>query len=807
VPSAPPGLLWEEVRTVLDEEVQQLAEPFRSAFVLCVLEGKSSSEAAAELGCKEGTAKSRLSRARRWLQQRLRRRGIDLGAFLAALSVAESAGRAALPAALAHAAVRFGLLAAAGTPAAGVIPAPVAALAAGAGRALFVSKTAMAALVLLAAGLFVAGAGVLRHPTVAAQEGREAPAAPAAKAPARPAAAEAKPPAEDDKEAVAIAGRVLDPDGKPLAGARVYQTFWAESIAAYPPAPKVRATCDRDGRFRFTIPRDDWTREFHAVPQVVAVADGFGPDWVRLEQPEDRKLTLRLVKDDVPVTGRILDLEGRPIRGATIRPMAVWTTPEEDLTPWFQAIEDKRRIPYREPLSKQLGGLPHGIPGLPPTITTGEDGRFRLTGVGRERFVGAWIGGPKVRAGRLWFVTRAVPKFQVFINPDLDYKHVVYGASFEHIAAPAKPMIGTVRDKDTGKPLEGVKIDVRWPALPAITDREGKYRIESLFYIDDSDPEGIPVFAIPPADQPYLVGFKEVRPAVGLEGLTVDFSLKRGVWVQGKVTDKVTGKPVRANITYQPADDNPHRRDAVDFTKYGYLREHRSGPDGTFRVPALPGPGVITADELFFEQEHLEAGSARINPKKDAESVPCDVVLDPGRTLTGTILDPEGKPLAGVHAFNANRPDGWTSQPLPTASFRLIAVNPKGRRTLIFLHRDKRLVKALDLPGNSRDPLTVQLEPAGTLVGRLVDEDGQPRPEVGLGIYFRRQDVDYLATHLPVEIRTDREGRFRVEGLAPGVAYEIRVFGKPGTTIARRLSIDSGQTRDLGDVMGKLLPP
>src|SRR5579885_2554981 len=39
--SSPPGLLWEEVRAVLDEEVQRLAEPFRSAFVLCVLEGQS----------------------------------------------------------------------------------------------------------------------------------------------------------------------------------------------------------------------------------------------------------------------------------------------------------------------------------------------------------------------------------------------------------------------------------------------------------------------------------------------------------------------------------------------------------------------------------------------------------------------------------------------------------------------------------------------------------------------------------------------------------------------------------------------
>jgi RNA polymerase sigma factor (sigma-70 family) len=69
-------LLWNELRQVIDEEVNRLAERERLPFVLCYLEGRTNEEAAREMSCPVGTVESRLARARRQLRTRLSRRGL-----------------------------------------------------------------------------------------------------------------------------------------------------------------------------------------------------------------------------------------------------------------------------------------------------------------------------------------------------------------------------------------------------------------------------------------------------------------------------------------------------------------------------------------------------------------------------------------------------------------------------------------------------------------------------------------------------------------------------------------------------------
>ncbi len=833
-PQVVPGPRWNDVQAVLDEEVQRLPPPLREIFVLRVLEGRSGPEAAATLGIEEGTASSRLTRARQRLRGRLRRRGIELSALLSALAVADGAGRAALPLALARTTLRCGLAAAGGS-AAGVIPSHVGALAAGAGRAVFLAKSKSAMAMLMAVGLLAASTGALtywlnrstdsgecsphaprenytRAGTVlgAAGKASEPPAAVAEEEPKPPTRRPAAGAGHQAGDAIQVSGRVLDPDGQPVGGAKLYQTVRVEFIEHDPPpAPKSRGASGRDGRFRFTVAKADWPANPEAVLQVVAVADGFGPGWVALDKSAAQDVTVRLARDDVPIAGRVLDLEGRPIRGATIRPVVLMTTPNEDLTPWFRAIQDGKRFHHKDILSKQLIVFPHGVAGFPRTATTDGDGRFRLTGIGRERALAVMIGGPKVEMECAVLLTRPGPKFQVFDNPSTDTKFTAYGASFDHVAAPAKPIAGVVCDKDTGKPLAGVRVSVDGgPFLQAVTDREGRYRLDNLPNAPDNPVGfGLPVLARPPEDQPYLVGFREVKRGPGLDPTAVNFELKRGVWVQGKVTDQATGKPVRAHVQYHPGPDNPHRKDLADFTRFPSLPVdlYVTRADGTFRVPALPGPGSVTARGPHGQ--YLREGVTSFNLIPEGEPVWCQIVLDPGRTLPGTILDPEGKPLAGVRVHNLNPRHFWSARPLETPSFTLTAVDPQGRRTLVFLHEDKRLAKVIELQGAGPNPLMVRLEPAGTVTGRLVDADGVPRAGVRFLVFFEKKDDGSVARHFPERVTTDREGRFRVEGLAAGLRYQIIEAGKSANesaaVVATGISVRAGESKDLGDVKAR----
>ncbi len=126
-----------------------------------------------------------------------------------------------------------------------------------------------------------------------------------------------------DADRLTYAGKVLDPNGQPLSGASVYLELPDTKVVLH-----KLGTSGTDGRFRATVSRRELTKSEAADPwrlaRVVATAPGYGPVWEwtpvppRPETPSADDLTLRLAWDDVPIDGRILTFEGRPVVGARI---------------------------------------------------------------------------------------------------------------------------------------------------------------------------------------------------------------------------------------------------------------------------------------------------------------------------------------------------------------------------------------------------------------------------------------------------------------------------------------------------------
>lgn len=80
----------------LDDELAKLSDEYRTAVVLCELDGLSLKEAARRLGVPEGTLASRLARGRRKLAERLTARGLSAAVVLAAAVGANAAVPAGL---------------------------------------------------------------------------------------------------------------------------------------------------------------------------------------------------------------------------------------------------------------------------------------------------------------------------------------------------------------------------------------------------------------------------------------------------------------------------------------------------------------------------------------------------------------------------------------------------------------------------------------------------------------------------------------------------------------------------------------
>jgi hypothetical protein len=308
-------------RAVLKSE-HDVEDAFQTTFLLCDLEGLTYDQAADRLRWTVPTLRCRLAKARHRLKGRLTRRGFaapTLGAVVAA-----KGARTAVPPVLMRSTV---LAATSGSASSGVVLLTHALL-----KEMLMTKIKFATTVALAA-LGLASAGVI------AAGGRWADDATPPMKPTTGAAgvSREKPVPEKPLETVEITGRVVAPNGRPVTGATVTAVYIDADAVPWP-----KTISGSDGRFSIRLPKPerDASAEGYLAnhPWLVASAPGYGVGWcdergLRADRPAEQVVTL--VEEGPPIEGRIVDLEGRPVVGASVRAAWIWYDEKGNIAGWI----------------------------------------------------------------------------------------------------------------------------------------------------------------------------------------------------------------------------------------------------------------------------------------------------------------------------------------------------------------------------------------------------------------------------------------------------------------------------------------
>jgi RNA polymerase sigma factor (sigma-70 family) len=834
----------EEWRAVLHHEIARLSDRYRLPLLLCDLEGKTHAEAAAALNCGEATVRRRLTGARELLRSRLNRRGVNLGAGGLAATFHRSS-QATVPAPWIEATVKTArsMNATAARIAVGeVLSSEAVNLARKSLRNMLFSqlKAATVAAVLLTA--FVGLAWGLGIPGQDKGTAGPAPRIGGARTKQSPPPVRAKDekPANPD-EVITYRGRVLDPDGRPFAGAAVsvvVSRFWRPDDAS------VRATSDAEGRLEFTIPKSAFNTDHSDKPwsfaPVLARAPGFAFGFVG-GRGDANEITLQLGRDDVPVAGRIIDLQGQPVPGVTVSVLSIRTPAQGSLDGWLKALEDRKELYHLEHEFLPNSFSSQGDPPIIAPVTSGADGRFLIRGIGRERVATLEIQGSTIETVQVEVRTRPGPTIRVpgYQGQSREESITIYGATFEHAAGPTRPIEGIVRDMDTKRPLAGIMVHgerslgnpIRY--VQAITDAQGHYRLVGSprgreGYVLAVAPVDFEVYGFKKAalkvprdeDLPYLRARVKVPAGDETRPVKLDINLKRGVWVTGRLAEEDSGRPVRGQVEYFVCIDNP---ELERYPAYRWSNEHTYfvAKDGAFRFVAFPGPGVLAArakDEYIMavgvdsfthkpKNGFIEAHPyhvvptnyhtlAEINPAPGTSSMRRDLLLQRGKSLTLTVLDPEGKPLAGNVVAGLRDMGYWETPPPDESRYTILSLKPGKARTLTVLNTKRRLTGELVLKGDETKPQTIVLHPWGVLTGRIVDAEGQPS-----GAEDQLYGINLPGGYAKI----GKDGRFRVEGLIPDKSYGIRLLKMKGVmlgeVVVEEVKIGPGELKDLGDVL------
>ncbi len=437
-------------------------------------------------------------------------------------------------------------------------------------------------------------------------------------------------------------------------------------------------------------------------------------------------LTALPLQGEITVTGSVLARGGAPVAGA-----------RADLLPALNGFEAGRLI---------LGGRLE--PPLAATAASGADGRFELTAP---------------RSG-VWRLVVSAPGF---VSMQLPYVALVETRELASVTLPAAHQVRARVLDHGGRPVPGVWV---WAeaADPRLWHQQSVWRPH--FRAGRTDREGW-------ISLPRAAG-EQLRIRV-LDGGAMSATTAKG---EGVVRIRVGEGTVRRVLEITPESDPS----ALILVRAGPL----DWPAGLLRDGhplSLAGPADVS-----WPLQLMTAGGSRQSvevPASADHERPWAVTPPPTVRFTGRVLDAStGRPLAGSLVWPGADPGAFVHTD-DDGRYRLTA--PAGDRFWLQAEAAGYRARAEwitpEQAASATTP-TLGLTPAVEMRGRVLDAADRALPGARLAAFPRRREAtDHASFSLdPADGRTrsGAGGAFRLAGLEPGRAYELRV-SRPGYAAVR----------------------
>jgi beta-lactamase regulating signal transducer with metallopeptidase domain len=562
-----------------------------------------------------------------------------------------------------------------------------------------------------------------------------------------------------------VSGRVVDSNGKPVAGASVLVTRTVE----WPEAETLASTTSaNDGAFSIRYSRPTPKAEWERVT-LLAFAPNVG---LSLQQPPEggKKLELRLLPSaelHVPFVGS----DGRPIIGMGVWPKVVGVRRDPVPLPRFEAlpIEVTRQMMQRTDANGVC--VFRGLPRDSRVQFDVDDDRFAA--MNAHDYV------PLERDG----VIQADP---------IQLKD-------------AGSIAGSVVYSDSGRPAAGLHVfagslSMEQSGGSGWTDASGHYQIRRLkpgrfiVILGDNDPAG-----------EWVAKAVEVDVAADRQA-SADLAMIHGGILTGRVRDQETLKGFAGLHVALHGPAKPE--------KLGAVQAGVTDSQGVYRIRVAPGrqsvylmdeppDGYLRPEANPFHTQDIVVGDGRI------VTLNIDLPRDKSPAVSGTVLGPDGKPVAGATVIypRDERDMGWFDRFVksgpdgrfrardvpPSAEFRarlndlatLAPVKYRGDGHELMLRLSDRgtykaLVRVKDDLGNVVAGASVSLT---TWHGRM-GEGSQPHPTGADGTV--RFDKLYSDTHYSVSSTTRGRGESNAEIHPPEEdkpgeqVVELKIFSAGG---------------------------